>query len=64
MSPQFLFMGNYREISGTPTPSKVFYRLVLVRLGMFMECRDMLLTTQFSYRKGVDHALQSALKTG
>ena len=44
-----------------------------VRLGRFMECRGVLPTTQFAYRKGlgncdalicVAHALQSALEMG
>ena len=44
-----------------------------VRLGIFLECRDVLPTTQFAYRKGlgtcdallcVAHALQSALGMG
>ena len=33
---------NYRTISVTPILSKVFERLVSVRLGRFMECRDVL----------------------
>ena len=53
--------------------SKVFERLVPVRLGRFMECRGVLPTTQFAYRKGlgtcdailcVAHTLQSALEMG
>ena len=64
---------NYRPISLTPTLSKVFERLVWVHLGRFMECRGVLLTTQFAYRKGlgtcdallcVAHTLQSALEMG
>ena len=44
-----------------------------VRLGRFMECRGVLPTTQFAYRKGlgtcdvllsVAHTLQSALEMG
>ena len=44
-----------------------------VRLGRFMECRDVLPATQFAYKKGlgtcdallcVAHTLQSALKMG
>ena len=51
----------------------VLERLVSVRLGRFMECRGVLLTTQFAYRKGlgtcdallcVAYTLQSALKLG
>ena len=62
---------NYRTISLTPILSKVFERLVSVRLGRFMEGRGVLLTTQFAYRKGlgtcdailcVAHSLQSALE--
>ena len=64
---------NYRPISLTPILSKVFERLVLVHLGHFMECRGVLPTTQFTYRKGlgtchallcVAHTLQSALEMG
>ena len=36
---------NYRSISLTPILSKVFERLVSVRLGRFMECRGVLPTT-------------------
>ena len=57
----------------TPVLSKVFERLVVVRLGRFMEHCGMLPTTQFAYRKGlgtcdallcVSHTLQSALESG
>ena len=53
--------------------SKVFERLVSVRLGRFMEPSGVLPTTQFSYRKGlgicgallcVSYTLQSALESG
>ena len=53
--------------------AKGFERLVLVRLGRFMEGRGVLPTTQFAYRKGlgichnflfVAHTLQSALEMG
>ena len=53
--------------------SKVFERLVPVRLGQFMERRGVLPTTQFAYRKGLcicdallclSHTLQSALESG
>ena len=44
---------NYRPISLTPILSKVFERLVPVRLGRFMEGRGLLPTTQFAYRKGL-----------
>ena len=64
---------NKLPISLTPLLSKVFERLVSVRLGRFMECRGVLPTTQFAYRKGlgtcdallcVAHTLQSALEMG
>ena len=64
---------NYRPISLIPILSKVFERLVSVRLGRFMEGRGVLPTTQFAYRKGlgtcdallcVTHSLQSALEMG
>ena len=53
--------------------SKVFGRLVSVRLGRFKECIGVLPTTQFAYRKGLgtcdellsmSHTLQSALESG
>ena len=53
--------------------SKVFERLVSVRLGRFMEGRGVLPTTQFAYRKGlgtcdallcVAHTVQNALEMG
>ena len=62
-----------RPISITPILSKVFEHLVSVRLGRFMECRGVLPTTQFAYRKGlgtcdallrVAHTLRSALERG
>ena len=68
-----LHSGNYRPISLTPILSKVFERLVSVRLGHFMEGRYVLPTSQFAYRKGlgtcdallcVAHSLQSALEMG
>ena len=37
----------------TSVLSKVFERLVSVRLGRFMECSGMLPTTQFAYQKGL-----------
>ena len=64
---------NCRPIYITPILSKVFESLVSVRLGRFMECRGVLPTTQFAYRKGlgtcdallcVAHTLQSALEMG
>ena len=51
----------------------VFDRLVSVRLGQFMERRDVLPTTKFAHRTGlcpshaslcVTHTLQSALECG
>ena len=66
-------VANYRRISLTPTLSKIFERLVSVRLGHFMECRAALPTTQFANRKGlgtydsllcVAHTLQIALEMG
>ena len=44
---------NCRQISLTPKLSKVFERLVSVRLVRFMECRGVLPTIQFAYRKGL-----------
>ena len=66
-------VANYRPISITSVLSKVFERLVSVRLGRFMERSGVLPTTQFAYRKGlgtcdallwVSHSLQSALESG
>ena len=66
-------VANYRLIYITSVSSKVFERLVSVRLGRFMECSGVLPTTQFAYRKGlgtcdellcVSHTLQSALESG
>ena len=65
-------VANYRPISITPVLSKVFQRLVAVRLRRFMEHCCVLPTTQFAYRKGlgtcdallgVSHTLQSALES-
>ena len=66
-------VANYWPISITSVLSKVFERLVSVRLGRFMERNGVLPTTKFAYRKGlgicaallfVSHALQSALESG
>ena len=66
-------IANYRPISITSVLSKVFERLVSVRLGRFMERNGVLPTTQFAYRKGlgtcdalwcVSHTLQSAVESG
>ena len=66
-------VAHYRPMSITSVLSKVFERLVSVRLGQFMECSGVLPTTQFAYRKGLgtcdallckSHTLQSALESG
>ena len=66
-------VANYRPISVTSVLSKVFQRLVSVRLGRFMERSGVLPTTQFAYRKDlgtcdallcVSHTLQSAFVSG
>ena len=71
--PPYSSASNYRPISVTPLLSKVFKHLVSVRPGCFMECRSVLPTTQFAYRKGlgtcdtllcVAHTIQSALEMG
>ena len=71
--PPSSFVANYLPISITSVLSKVFERLVSVRLGRFLECSCVLRTTQFNYRKGlgscdallcVFRALQSALESG
>ena len=51
--PPSSFVANYRSISITSVLSKVFERLVSVRLGRFMERSGTLPTTQFAYRKGL-----------
>ena len=71
--PSSSSVANYRPISITPALSKVFERLVAVRLGRFIEYCDVLPTTQFVYRKAlgicdallcVSHTLQSTLESG
>ena len=66
-------VANYRPIFITSVLSKVFERLVSVRLGRFMERSGVLPTTQFAYWKGlgtcdallcVSNTLQSALESG
>ena len=79
MSPQFLkvhrppLLPITDQFPITPVLSKVFQRLVAVRLGRFMEHYRVLPTTQFTYRKGlgtcnallcVSHTLQSAFESG
>ena len=70
--PPSSFVDNYRPFSITSVLSKVFERLVSVRLGRFMEYSGVLPTTQFYYRKGLgtcdallclSHTLQSALES-
>ena len=51
--PPFSSVANYRPISITSVLSKVFERLVSVRLGLFMERSCVLPTTQFAYRKAL-----------
>ena len=64
---------NYRPISITHILSTVFECLLSVHLGRLVECRGVLPTTQFAYRKGlctcdallcVAYTLQSALERG
>ena len=71
--PSSSSVANYRPISIIPVLSKVFERLVAIRLGRFMEHCGVLPTTQFAHRKGlgtcdallcVSHTLQSALESG
>ena len=50
--PQFSCVANYQPISITSVLSKVFERLVSVRLGRFMERSGVLPTTQFAYGQG------------
>ena len=71
--PSSSSVANYRPISITPVLSKVFERLVAVRLRQVMEHCAVLPTTQFAYQKGlgtcdmllcVSHTLQSVLESG
>ena len=71
--PRSSSVANYRPISITSVSSKVFERLVSVRLLRFLERSGVLPTTQFAYRNGlgtcdallsVSHTLQSALESG
>ena len=71
--PPFSSVANYRPISITSVLSKLFERLVSVRLRRFMERSGVLPTTQFAYQKGlgtcdallcVSHTLQTALESG
>ena len=66
-------VANCLPISITSVLSKVFERLVSVRLGRFMERSGVLPTTQFAYRKGLgtcdallcmSHTLLSTLESG
>ena len=51
--PSSSSVANYRPISIIIVLSKVFERLVAIRLGRFMEHCDVLPTTQFAERKGL-----------
>ena len=71
--PPSSFFANYRLISITSVLSKVFERLVSVRLGRFMERGGALPTTKVAYRIGLgtcevllclSHTLESALESG
>ena len=64
-------VANYRHISIAHLLSTVFERLVSGRHERVTECRDVLPTTQFAYRKGFDtcdgllcasHTIQSAVE--
>ena len=70
--PSSSSIANYRPISITSVFSKVYERLVSVRLGRFMESNGVLPTTQFAYRKDLgtcdallcmSHTVQSALES-
>ena len=71
--PPSSYVANNRPISITSVLSKVFERLVSVRLGRFIEPSGVLPTTQFPFRKGLgtfdallcmSHTLQSELESG
>ena len=71
--PRSSSVANYRPISVTSVLSKMFERLVYVRLRRFMASSGVLPTTQFAFRKGlgtcdkllcVSHTLQSVLESG
>ena len=51
--PPSASVAKYRPISITSVLSKVFERLVSVRLGRFMVHSGVLPTTQFGYQKGL-----------
>ena len=66
-------VSDYRPISITPVLSKIFEKLVAVRLSRFLERIGVLPPSQFAYRKGlgtrdallcISHVLQEALETG
>ena len=50
--PLSAFLSDYRPISITPVLSKVYERLVAVRLGSFFERESCLPQRQYAYRKG------------
>ena len=52
-SPPSSSVANCRPIYITSVLSKVFERLMSVRLGRFLEGSGVLPTTQFAYRKGL-----------
>ena len=74
-SPPSSSIVNYRPISITTALSKVFERLLSVRLGRFMDGSGVFPTTKFAYRKGLGtydellpvlcmpHTLQNALES-
>ena len=72
--PTFRLSGQLQtNFLNTYTVKGLYERLVSIRLGCFMECRGVLPTSQFAYRKGlgtcdallwVAHTLQSASRWG